>query len=105
MARWIRASPLPFSSPIESSATRGCVDTQHALGEDRAHARVLDEVLGRRVGVGADVEEDHRPRRVIIWTASAGRSTPGSRPSRRTAAAIPAPGVTGGHDRVGLAVA
>ena len=31
------------------------------------------------------------PLPVIIWTASAGRSTPGSRPRRRTAAAIPAP--------------
>ena len=31
------------------------------------------------------------PASVIIWTASAGRSTPGRRPSRRTAAAMPAP--------------
>ena len=85
------ASPLPFSSPIDSSATRGLGDAQDALREDRAHPGVLGEVLGRRVGVGADVEEHERPASVTIWTASAGRSTPGSRPSRRTAAAIPAP--------------
>ena len=40
---------------------------------------------------------------VIIWTANAGRSTPGNRPSRRIAAAIAGPGMTGGHDGVGLA--
>ena len=60
VARWIRASPLPFSSPIERSATRGVANAEHALREDRAHVRVLDEVLGRRVRVGADVEQDER---------------------------------------------
>ena len=63
VARWIRASPLPFSSPIDRSATRGLGDAEHALGEDRAHPGVLGEVLGGRVGVGADVEQDHRARR------------------------------------------
>ena len=35
-------------------------DAEDALREDRAHPRVLGEVLGRRVGVGADVDEDQR---------------------------------------------
>ena len=61
VARWILASPLPFSSPIESRATRGDGDAEHALREDRAHPGVLGEVLGGRIGVGADVEQHHRP--------------------------------------------
>ncbi len=35
------------------------------------------------------------PASVVIWTARAGRSTPGRRPSRRTAAAMPGAGVAG----------
>ena len=62
VARWIRASPLPFSSPIDRSATRGFGDAQDAFREDRAHLRVLDEVLGRGVRVGPDVDEDERAR-------------------------------------------
>ena len=50
---------MPFSSPIESSATRGSVHAEDSVREDRAHPRVLGEVLGGRVGVRADVEEDH----------------------------------------------
>ena len=33
---------------------------EHALGEDRAHVRVLVEVRAGRVGRGADVEQDDR---------------------------------------------
>ena len=91
VARWIRASPLPFSSPIDSSATRGFADAEDALREDRPHSCVLGEVLGSGVRVGPDVEKHERRPSETICTASAGRSTPGSRPSRRTAAAIPAP--------------
>ena len=36
---------------------------QDALGEDRAHLRVLDQVLRGRVRVRPDVEEDDRPAR------------------------------------------
>ena len=43
------------------------------------------------------------PASVISWTARAGRSTPGRRPRRRTAAAIPAPVWPAVTTRVGLA--
>ena len=51
------------------------VHAQHALGEDRAHARELGEVLGGRVGVGADVEQHERP----PGRRSSGRRGPGAR--------------------------
>ena len=69
----------------------GPVDAQHALGEDRAHLRVLGQVLGRRVRVGADVEQheralgaDHldRERRPVDAAAGARGAGP-RRPSRR----------------------
>ncbi len=36
-------------------------DAQHPLGEEGAHVGVLVEVLGGRIGIGADVEEHERP--------------------------------------------
>ena len=80
VARWIRASPLPFSSPIESSATRGPVHAQDALAEDRAHARVLGEVL-RRWSRGWRRCRAARTAGPCptIWIARPGRSTPGRR--------------------------
>ena len=78
-------------------------DAQHALGEDRAHPRVLDEVLGGRVGVGADVEEDHRPVRGDHLDGE-GRAIDAGQPAEaQDRGGHPGAGVTGGHDRVGLA--
>ena len=63
VARWIRRSPLPFSSPIDSSATRGCATPTTRSAKIAPIRAYCDEVLGRRVGVGADVEEHERPAR------------------------------------------
>ena len=104
VARWIRASPLPFSSPIDRSATRGSRDAQDALGEDRAHPRVLDEVLGSRVGVGADVEEDHRALRGDHLDRERRAIDAGQPAEPQDRGGHPGAGVTRGHDRVRLAV-
>ena len=78
-------------------------DAQHPLGEDRAHPRVLGEVLGGRVGVGADVEQDHRPG-VRDHLDGEGRPVDaGQAPEAQDRGGHAGPGVAGGHDRVGLA--
>ena len=79
-------------------------DPQHALGEDRAHPRVLDEVLGRRIGVGADVEEDHRALRGDHLDGERRAIDAGQPAEAQDRGGHPGAGVTGGHDRVGLAV-
>ena len=77
-------------------------DAQDALGEDRAHLGVLDEVLRGRIGVRADVEQDHRTaggdhlhgeRRAIDTGQPAQSQDGGGHPGAR---------VAGGHDRVRL---
>ena len=76
---------------------------QHPLGEDRAHLGVLGEVLGRRVGVGADVEQDHGPR-VGDHLDREGRAVDaGQAAQAQDRGGHAGAGVTGGHDRVGLA--
>ena len=105
VARWIRASPLPFSSPIESSATRGSAtpSTRSAkIAPIRAYWARFSAVES---GLAPMSSRTNGPASVIIWTASAGRSTPGRRPRRRTRGGHPGAGVAGGHDRVGLAAA
>src|SRR5829696_3894173 len=91
VARWIRASPLPFSSPIESRATRG-------LSTPSTRSEKIAPICANWARFSA-VESGLAPMSrstnglpaLTIWIASAGRSTPFRRPSRRTAAAIPAP--------------
>ena len=88
----IRASPLPVSSPMRQQG--------HARGSTRrGRARRRARPCGR-TGRGCGPSNPASPRcragragpdRVIIWTARAGRSTPGARPRRRIAAATPAP--------------
>ena len=78
-------------------------DAEDALGEDRAHPRELGEVLGGRVRVGADVEQDHRAGRGHHLdrerrTIDAGQPAE-PQDGRRHAGA----GVAGGHHGVGLA--
>ena len=53
---------LPFfdSSPTESRATPGPLDAEHGAGEGGAEMGELDQVLGARLGRGADVEHEHR---------------------------------------------
>ena len=63
----------------------------------RAHHRELQQVRGPALGVGASVEQHRRPCLVGIVVASAGRSTPGSRPSPVHAAITVAPVLPGGN--------
>ena len=81
------------------------VDTQDALGEDRAHPRVLGEVLRCRVGVGTDVDEHHRPRVGDHLDGQPGPVDARQPAELEDAGRHPGTGVAGGHDRVGLAVA
>ena len=92
---------MPFSSPIDSSATRGLGDADDALGEDRAHPGVLDEVLGRRVGVGADVEEHERPARADHLDGERRAIDARQPPDPQDRGGHRGAGVARGHDRVG----
>ena len=86
------ASPLPFSSPIERRRDARLRHAQNLLGVDGAHVRRTGTGCGRSSPCSRRCRAGRTgPTRVGIWTASAGRSTPGTRPSLRTAAAIPAP--------------
>ena len=78
-------------------------DAQHALGEDRAHPRVLDEVLGGRVGVRADVEQDHRPADGDHLDGERRAVDAGQAAEAQDRGGHPGPGVAGGDDGVGLA--
>ena len=104
VARWIRASPLPFSSPMRQQRDPRVVDAQHLLGEDRAHPRVLGEVLGGRVGVGADVEQDDRSRLGRHLDREARTVDAGQAAEPQDRRGHPGPGVAGGDDRVRLSV-
>ena len=91
VARWIRASPLPFSSPIDRSATRGRSTPStrsEKIAPMRAYWARFSAVESGFAPMSSSTNGLSPP---TIWTASAGRSTPRRRPSRRTAAAIPAP--------------
>ena len=82
----------PCPSPRRSRAAPPAAGPRpDALREDGAHAGELGEVLGGRIRVGPDVEEDERPNRADHLDRERGRSTPRRRPRRRTAAAMPAP--------------
>jgi hypothetical protein len=91
VARWIRASPLPFSSPIDSNATRGRATPSTRSAKIAPMWANWARFSGVESGLAPMSSRTIGPESVIICTASAGRSTPGRRPSRRTAAAIPAP--------------
>ena len=91
VARWMRASPLPFSSPIDRSATRGSATPSTRSAKIAPIRAYWTRFSGVESGLAPMSRRTTGPFAVIIWTASAGRSTPGSRPRRRTAAAIPAP--------------
>ena len=91
VARWMRASPLPFSSPIDRSATRGSATPSTRSAKIAPIRAYWTRFSGVESGLAPMSRRTTGPLAVIIWTASAGRSTPGSRPRRRTAAAIPAP--------------
>ena len=71
--------PLPSSSPIDRSPTRGR-DAEDVAGEEAPHQGELGEVLGAGLGAGARVEQHHRaPPALGSTTAIAGRITPGTR--------------------------
>ena len=78
-------------------------DAQDPLREQGAHVRVLVEVLGRRVGVGADVEEDERPRFGDHLDGQRGpvHARQAAEPENRGSHARA--GVAGRHDRVRVA--
>ena len=62
-AAWTAGLPFIASSPLESRATRGRADTADRRGESRPHERVLDQVIGPRLGRRPHVEQGHgRPR-------------------------------------------
>ena len=91
VACWIRRSPLPFSSPIERRATRG-VATPSTCSLKIAPIRAYwARFSGLESGLAPMSRRTSVPPSATSWTARAGRSTPGSRPSLRTAAAMPAP--------------
>ena len=75
-------SGLPFfcSSPTESRATRGRSTPEHRLAEGRAEVGELDQVLGADLGVGADVEEEHRRAAVARQREPGPRARDGGRP-------------------------
>ncbi len=77
-------------------------DTEDPLGEDRAHLRVLDEVLRGRIGIGPDVEQDHRPARGDHLDGQRGAVDAGQAPEPQDRGGHPGPGVTGAHDGVGI---
>ena len=78
-------------------------DAQDALGEDRAHLGVLDEVLRGRIRVGADVEQDHRAGRGDHLHRQRGAVDAGQPPEAQDGRGHARPGMAGGHDRVGFA--
>ncbi len=80
-------------------------DPDHALGEDRAHLGVLEQVLRGRVGVGADVEEDQRPG-VRDHLDGQGRSVHAGQASEaQDRGGHAGAGMTGGDDGIGLTAA
>ena len=91
MARWIRASPFPFSSPIERSAMRGLATPSARSAKSAPMWAYWTRFSGDESGLAPMSSSTRGPVSVTIWIASAGRSTPGARPSRSTAAAMPAP--------------
>ncbi len=78
-------------------------DVHHALGEDGAHPRVLGQVLGRGVGVGADVEQQERHRAGQLDRERRPVDA-GQRAEDQLAGGEARPGVAGRHDGVGLPV-
>ena len=103
VARWIRASPLPFSSPIDRSATRGlatprtrsakiapiCAYWTRFSGVESGFAPMSSSTIGP--GGGDHLDGQRRP-------VDAGQAT-----EAQDRGGHPGPGVTGGDDRVGLA--
>ena len=99
----MRASPLPFSSPIERSATRGRgtpITRSAKIAPIRANWARFSAVES---GLAPMSSRTIGPESVIIWTASAGRSTPGEPPEAQHRGGHPGAGVPGGDDGVGLA--
>ena len=91
VARWMRRSPLPFSSPIDRRAMRGFSMPSTRSAKIAPIRAYWSRFSGDESGFAPmSSRTKGRPARAI-WTASAGRSTPGRRPMRRTAAAIAAP--------------
>ena len=103
VACWIRRSPLPFSSPIESRATRG-VATPSTCSLKIAPIRAYwARFSGLESGLAPMSRRTSVPPSATSWTARAGRSTPGSRPSLQDRGGHARAGVAGRDDRVGLA--
>ena len=76
-------------------------DAEDLLGEDGAHVRELEQMLGTRVGVRAASSSTDGPRARGIGTAIAGRQTPGRRRRWSRPGGEHGAGVSGGDDRVG----
>ncbi len=79
--------------------------TDHVLGEDRTHVRVLGQVLRRGVGVGADVEQQERRVTTRDLDREGRALDPRQRAQDQHARRHARAGVPGGDDRVRLAVA
>ena len=86
-------------------ANLGIAHLEHVLGEDGAHVRELEQVLGPRIGVRARVQQHRGP--------ALGRDHDGDRRARDSRQATQLQeagrqhraGVPGGQDRIGLAFA
>ncbi len=79
-------------------------DVEDLLGEDRAHPGVLGEVLGRRVRVGADVDEHERTRVGDHLDGESGTVDTGKPSQLEDPGGHARAGVPGGDDGVRLAV-
>ena len=95
---------LALLLPDREQRDARAVHAQHALGEDRAHARVLREVLRGRVGVGADVEQHERPAAGRDLDREAGPVDALQAAEAEDGGRHAGAGVARGHDRVGLAL-
>ncbi len=78
-------------------------DAQDALGEDGPHPGELGQVLGGRIGIGADVEQDHRSRGGHHLDRERRPVHAGQSPEPQHGRRHPGAGVAGGDDRVGFA--
>ena len=102
VARAIRASPLPFSSPIDSSATRGRSTPRtrsEKIAPMRAYWARFSAVESGLAPMSSSTNGLSPP---TIWTASAGPVDAAQAPEAQDRGRHARAGVPGGHDRVGL---
>ena len=91
VASWTRCSPLPASSPMESSATLGSLTPSTRSLKSEPMWAYWARLMPVESVVAPMSSRMRGPLSVIICTARAGRSTPGRRFRWRIAEATPAP--------------